>query len=279
MYSYINMTTKAAISCVSRWMPTVCRQPTHLRRGYSSVKTIRKKTYASARSKLSFITPVTFLIISKLSVAIFSAIPPAPRSQTPHSRHSHRLRRKTHPRYPQQPWQCTAKQRATSPSTKAPISYPHPRLHPSPAAPPSDVHPAGATPPSQCQQQKPSPSPSHPTPLHPQHHCRQGQKTPYSPTTAGRARRRLTCPPLRQLQNKPPHSPPRQLWQRTPRILGYQIHYLPDGMHDIPTHICEFAHFFQDGLDTGVVLGRAWTFAVKSRRMRIWVSIWAVAYC
>jgi len=32
-------------------------------------------------------------------------------------------------------------------------------------------------------------------------------------------------------------------------------------------------------VDREVVLGRAWTFVVKLQRMRIWVSIWAVAYC
>ena len=52
-------------------MPTVRNLPTHLEnRAFSMIRErLEGMTYASARSKLSFTTPVTFLIISKLSVA------------------------------------------------------------------------------------------------------------------------------------------------------------------------------------------------------------------
>ena len=98
----------------------------------------KEKTYASSRSKPSFRTPVTFRIVSKLFVAsanILCNVTSAALANTTflfHYTHSHfptrRQRKKT--AHPRQPTHHAAKQQATSPSMKVPISYHHP--HPSP---------------------------------------------------------------------------------------------------------------------------------------------------
>jgi hypothetical protein len=113
----------------------VRRRPTHLRRVIISDDSEKKN---KRRERDIRIRPTSASYPNSLLQALVSsATPPVPHLQTPHS-HSYRLR-KTQPRYPPQLWQRGAKQRATSPSTVAPISHPHPRLrpYPSPAALPS----------------------------------------------------------------------------------------------------------------------------------------------